>query len=144
MRDKKIRTKSIELKNRISEIPRLGDFLDDLGEAWGLSEDSLFTVHLALDEIVSNTIRHGYDDSAHHRIRILLELKNGELFMTIEDDAAEFNPLRAPEPDFSVPLKERKIGGLGIFLVRKVMDGFSYERCGQKNIVTLWKKLKPR
>ena len=135
------RRESIDLHSQLSELTRLSDFLDDLAEAWGLSEDFLHGVHVALDEVVSNTIRHGYDDSAHHRIRILVELAGSELVMRVEDDAAEFNPLTVPEPDLTVPLKDRAVGGLGIFLVRKLMDSVSYERRGERNILTLSKKL---
>ena len=132
---------SLELTNQLSEIGKLTDLLEQLAEAWGLSEDVIFEANLALDEIVSNIIRHGYPDSGDHRIIVRIGLEKGNFIMEVEDDAPEFNPLDAPEPDTSAPLEERAIGGLGIFLTRKLMDNMSYRRFGGKNILTLSKKL---
>lgn len=134
-------TRTLELTNQISEIGKLTDLLEQLAEAWGLSEDVLFKANLALNEIVSNIIRHGYPDSGDHRITVRLGLEKGHLVMEIEDNAPEFNPLDAPEPATSAPLEERAIGGLGIFLTRKLMDHMAYRRSGGKNILTLSKKL---
>ena len=132
---------SLELTNQLSEIGKLTDLLEQLAEAWGLSEDLLFKANLALDEIVSNIIRHGYPVSGDRRITVRIRLEKDDLVMEVEDDAPEFNPLDAPEPDTSAPLEERGIGGLGIFLTRKLMDNMSYRRSGGKNILTLSKKL---
>ncbi len=132
---------SLELTNQLSEIGRVTDLLERLAPAWGLSKDVLFEANLALDEIVSNIIRHGYPDSGEHRITVRLALKKDDLVMEVEDDAPEFNPLDAPEPDTSAPLHERRVGGLGIFLTRKLMNNMSYRRLGGKNILTLSKRL---
>ena len=121
---------SLELTNQLSEIGKLTDLLEQLAEAWGLSEDLLFKANLALDEIVSNIIRHGYPVSGDRRITVRIRLEKDDLVMEVEDDAPEFNPLDAPEPDTSAPLEERGIGGLGIFLTRKLMDNMSYRRSG--------------
>ena len=136
-----MKSSSLELTNQLSEIGKLTDLLEQLAEAWNLSEDVLFKANLALDEIVSNIIRHGYGASGDHRIRVRIGLERGDLIMEVEDDAPEFNPLDAPEPDTRAPLEERAIGGLGIFLTRKLMDNMSYRRSGDKNILTLSKKL---
>lgn len=132
---------SIELVNQLSEISRLSDFVDRLGAEWGLSEDILFKAHLALDELVSNTIKYGYDDQETHHIQVTVSLESDDLIMRVEDDANPFNPLEAPEPDTDAPIEERGIGGLGLFLVRRLMDGISYRRSGEKNIVTIWKAI---
>ncbi len=132
---------SLELTNQLSEIGKLTDLLERLAGPWGLSEDVLFEANLALDEIVSNIIRHGYPDSGDHRITVRIRLEKGNLVMEVEDDAPQFNPLDAPEPDTNAPLEERGIGGLGIFLTRKLMDNVSYRRSGGKNLLTLSKRL---
>jgi serine/threonine-protein kinase RsbW len=64
----------------------------------------------------------------------------GELKAEVEDDGQPFNPLEAPEVDTTKPLEERTIGGLGIHLVRKLMDGLDYQRQGDRNLLTMKKK----
>ena len=93
----------------------------------------------AVKEMLSNVIHHGYDDLSEHSIKIILSVKGKDFIGIIEDDGVEFNPLLQPEANTSLPLSERKMGGLGIHLVRKMMDKVEYKRIKNKNVLTIFK-----
>ena len=133
---------SLELRNSLSELDTLGQSLQQFGEELGLSNKVLFQICLAMEEIVSNIISYGYTDDAVHWIKIAILHEQGILIIRLEDDGIPFNPLWAQEPDCECPVEERKVGNLGIHLCKKVMDEMIYERCGNKNILTLKKDIK--
>ena len=97
---------------------------------------------VALDEVLSNTVRCGYGSEAgEHRIEVRFHLKDQVLELAIVDDAAPFNPLDAREPDTTQPIADRPIGGLGIHVVRRLMDEVEYERKENRNCLTLRKRI---
>ena len=117
---------------------------NDAAEAW-LTEkeapaDVSFLVSLALEEVVTNCIKYGYDDEVEHTIDVSLSYSNGALTMVIADDGHEFNPLDAPPPDLSLAIEDRPIGGLGIHLLRELSDDVTYERRDGINRLTLTKR----
>ena len=135
---------SVTLVNELSEIERLGRLVDAFGEAEGLAADSIFSVNLALDEVVTNVIRYGHDnDGQQHAIVVRLALDDGVLTAEVEDDGRAFNPLDAPAPDINASLEDRPIGGLGIHLVRSVMTSVEYRRENGRNVLTMKKLLIP-
>lgn len=136
------RTISIELKNNFSEIERLIQIVTEFGEVNNLPSNVLFAVSLALDEILTNVISYGYKDDNEHLIIIRFSLEDEELIAEVEDDGQPFNPLGAPEPNTDKPLQERQIGGLGIHLVRNLMDKLEYRRQENRNILVMKKKTK--
>jgi serine/threonine-protein kinase RsbW len=105
------------------------------------SSETLYFVLLAIEELVTNCIKYGYDDSNVHTIFINLLVDNQALTMIVTDDGHPFDPLGVPPPDFSVPIQERPIGGLGIYLLRELADHIMYERCDDKNRLTLTKRM---
>jgi len=131
----------IVLKNDLAELERLGRFVRDFGARHGLAERVVFDVELALDEIVTNVISYAYDDRAAHEIRVGLELVPGELSVEVVDSGRPFDPLAAAEPDTTLPLEQRPIGGLGVFLARKVMNRLAYRREGGKNVLGMGKTI---
>ena len=133
---------SLELKNSLSELDTLGQILQQFGEDLGLANKTLFQICLAMEEIVSNIICYGYTDDAVHWIKIAISHEQGIFIIRLEDDGIPFNPLWVEEPDCECPVEERKVGNLGIHLCKKVMDEMIYERCGNKNILTLKKDIK--
>jgi anti-sigma regulatory factor (Ser/Thr protein kinase) len=94
-----------------------------------------------LEEIVTNVICHGCCDGSHASIEVELALQPDELVMTVEDSATPFDPLQAPAPDLEAALEDRPIGGLGVHLVRKLMDRVTYERRDGKNRLVMSKIL---
>ena len=97
-------------------------------------------VNLALDEIVSNVICHGWKDDGEHQLHVRISRVEDELRVEVEDDAAPFNPLEVPAPDLDQPLEQRPVGGLGIFLVQQIMDGLEYRRLDGRNLLIMKKK----
>ena len=107
-----------------------------------LSADAAWPLHLALDEILSNIVRHTYGGGDQGReIEVGFRLKDGVLELTFLDDGLAFDPLTAPEPDTTGPAEDRPLGGLGIFLVRKLMDHVDYERQAGRNRLVCRKKV---
>jgi len=128
---------SLILRNHVSEIARLVERLERFGHEAGLPDDVTFRLTLALDEIVSNVIRHGFDDAGEHAIAVTLDIAGGTITATVVDDGSPFDPLDAPAPDLDAPLEERRPGGLGIHLVRTTMDDVRYARDGDRNVLTI-------
>jgi serine/threonine-protein kinase RsbW/sigma-B regulation protein RsbU (phosphoserine phosphatase) len=125
------------LKNRIAEIARLVEAVDTFGGHAGLSPDLTYRLTLSLDEIVSNVIRHGYSDTNDHVVEVRLTVLDGIVTAVIEDDGHPYDPRESPEPDLTLPVEQRGPGGLGIYLVKQMMDSIDYQRRDDKNVLTV-------
>ena len=132
---------SFELKSSLSELDRLCENLETFGKKFGFSKKLIFEINLALDELFTNIISYGFKDDDEHVIKITLTPDKDELCLCIEDDGMPFNPIDFETPDVSCSVEECKIGGLGIHIMKKLMDDVCYERCGDKNVLNLKKKL---
>jgi anti-sigma regulatory factor (Ser/Thr protein kinase) len=130
----------IKLKNKLSELERFNQSLAEFGRRQGLGSKVMHDLNLALEEILTNIISYGYTDDREHEIKVHLSTQPGAVNAEVEDDGRPFNPLEAPEPDTTKPLEGRSIGGLGIQLVRKLMDGLEYKRLDDRNLLTIKKK----
>jgi sigma-B regulation protein RsbU (phosphoserine phosphatase) len=129
-----------KLHNKLSEFRRFNQTLMEFGQHHGLAPAVVHDLNLALEEILTNIISYGYTDTEQHEIRVRLSMRPGEVKAEVEDDGQSFNPLAAPEPHTAKALEERTIGGLGIHLVRTLMDGLEYKRQADRNILTIRKK----
>jgi serine/threonine-protein kinase RsbW/sigma-B regulation protein RsbU (phosphoserine phosphatase) len=125
------------LKNRIDEIARLVEEVDTFGGHAGLSPDLTYRLTLSLDEIVSNVIRHGYSDPGDHVVEVRVTVSGGIVTAVIEDDGHPYDPRESPEPDLSLPVEQRGPGGLGIYLVKQMMDSIDYQRRDGRNVLTV-------
>ena len=132
---------SFELKSSLSELDNLCEYLEDFGQKIGLSKKLIFEINLALDELFTNIISYGFKDEAEHIIKVTITPQNEELCLHIEDDGVPFNPIEFETPDVACSVENCKIGGLGIHIMRKLMDEICYQRCDDKNILTLKKTL---
>jgi sigma-B regulation protein RsbU (phosphoserine phosphatase) len=132
----------IKLNNKISELGRFNRTLTEFGRRHGLAPNVVRDLNLALEEILTNIISHGYTDNRQHEIKVRLSVQPGEVKAEVEDDGQPFNPLQAPEPDTAKPLGQRTIGGLGIHLVRKLMDSLEYQGQEGKNLLLMKKNLR--
>lgn len=132
---------SLRLDNRLLELDRLGDAVEAFGEAHGLPAKLRFQIRLVLDELLTNIINYGYTDEADHVIDVVMGQAGRRLRFVIEDDARAFDPLTAVPPDLVSGVDERRIGGLGIHLVRTIMDRVAYERVGGRNRLLLEKDI---
>jgi len=130
---------SLRIKNRLEEIDRLHLFWSGFADQAGLAPEIRFKVELALEEAVANIVRHGFADDLGHEIAVELELSGGSMRIRLEDDGRPFNPLKAPPVDVDQLLEQRPIGGLGIHLMRSLMDRIRYRRIAGRNVLSLTK-----
>ncbi|MCD7938222.1 MAG: ATP-binding protein [Tannerellaceae bacterium] len=133
--------KKLHLKNDMNELHRLHDFMDQVSGELGLSPHTSMNLKLALEEALVNVICYAYPEEKDQIISLYLEALPEQLTFTLVDSGTPFNPIAKPEPDIELPEKQRPIGGLGIFLVKKLMTKVIYERSDNKNILTLIKEL---
>ena len=133
--------KSIVLVNDISEIARLNEFVEEIGNDFSLSPGVVFNITLVLEEAVVNIINYAYPKEKHESIYLSVKLYNDSIVLVLTDTGKEFDPTMAPETDITMSADERPIGGLGIFLIRQIMNEVRYERIDGKNVLTLEKKL---
>jgi anti-sigma regulatory factor (Ser/Thr protein kinase) len=124
---------SFTLRNQRSEIARMFALLEEFCQTSGISEDDMFNVRLVLDEAVINVIMHGYDDTAEHFINVSMALDDGLLSLHIDDDGIAYNPLDAPPPRFDLPIEQRRIGGLGVHIMKTLARDVRYRREDGRN-----------
>ena len=133
--------KSIILANDIAEISKLNQFIEEVGDEFSLAPDLVFNLTLVMEEAIVNVINYAYPKEEHEKIYVSARLHGGSMIMVIADNGKEFDPTLAPEADITLSAEERPIGGLGIFLIRNIMNEVKYERIEGRNILTLEKKL---
>lgn len=131
----------IMLQNNVSEIEKLHRELESFGRACGLSSKTVSELDLILEEIVANIISYAYKDTDRHEIAVQGTLKDGELVFEVEDDGRPFNPLQNPPPDLGSPLERRKVGGLGLHLVREFTNSIEYYWNMERNRLVIRKKI---
>ena len=135
---------TLRVKNAFAAIPAANEAASRWLADRNSSPAADYLANLAIEELVTNCIKHGYDDTDEHTIEVTLKLSANELALTVTDDGHPFNPLELPEPDLHLPMEDRPIGGLGIHLLRKMSDRMEYARTGGKNRLTLRKSLAGR
>lgn len=135
-------TRSVQARLQIA-TRRLGPGLDALEAALrgeGLSDAAVLDLRLVAEEVLTNFAKYGHDDDADHSIGLRLTLRAGEVTLEFTDDGRPFDPLTAKPKDFG-PDEERPLGGLGILLVRSLVDAAEYARRGSENVLTLKKRV---
>ena len=128
------------IRNRIDELPRVIAALDALVQRHELP-DAALDMHVALDEVLSNIVKYACEDIDSHDIHVRLKVSSGQLEAEVEDDGKAFDPLHAIQPDRKPPLAERKPGGLGVSIVKRLMSEVSYTRAHGRNCITLTRRL---
>lgn len=131
---------SFSLKSEISELKVLAERIETFGEKNNISPKAVFELNLVLDELFTNLVSYGCHQDSHN-FDIRLQLAGGVLYIDIEDDGRQFNPLESKEPDIQCDCTERKIGGLGIHFMRKLMDKIEYAWESGKNKLKLTKSI---
>ncbi|OEU66120.1 MAG: serine/threonine protein kinase [Desulfovibrio sp. S3730MH75] len=131
---------SFSLRADLAELKVLAENIEKFGELNEIPGKALFEVNLVLDELFTNLVSYGcFSDS--HTFDIMLLLEDGVMLMEIKDDGKPFNPLEIPEPEIQCDCDERKIGGLGIHFMRKMMDDIEYSWNNGKNRLKLTKNI---
>ena len=140
--DKESENKFLQIDNQIDELPRLANFMEELGEEWRLPVQLVISLNLVLEEALTNIIFYGFEDGGRHDIAINFKKSGDELIITIIDDGKEFDPTLKADPDITLSLEERPVGGLGIHLIKKIMNKVEYKRVENKNYLILIKNIK--
>jgi serine/threonine-protein kinase RsbW len=134
-------TLQVEREIRVA-APTLGRGLDAIeatlrGER--IPEGIVMDLRLAAEEVLTNLMKYGHDDAAEHWVRVRVARVDDEAILEFTDDGRPFDPLTAKPPDLTDP--ERSVGGLGIHLVRALVDAAEYARLGSENVLTLRKRV---
>src|SRR5690625_3826393 len=129
------------LTNDLEELETLAVKLTTFGESENLSPVIVQQLNLALDELVTNAIQYGFENGKKGLIEIELERDEKQVTAILSDNGRSFDPFQTAEPDISLPVEERQVGGLGVFLVRQLMDEYSYRREKNRNRIRLSKHL---
>lgn len=134
--------KQLIIQNEIAEITRLSQFIEETGKQLELDPKLIMNLNLVLEEAVSNVILYAYPKIMGQKITIDVEMKENMLIFTITDKGVAFNPVQQADVDITLSAEERPIGGLGIFLIKKIMNETEYQRIDGANVFTLKKIIK--
>ncbi len=133
---------SLTLPNDINTIPQLYEFIEGIGEELNLDMSLTMGLNLALEEAVVNVMEYAYPVDVQGDVTIEAIANETHLVFILSDSGTPFDPTKKEKVDTTLSAEERSIGGLGIHLVREIMDSVDYEYCDNKNILTLSKKIK--
>lgn len=121
--------------NDISELERIRTFVSDCAKKFGFSDDISYKISLAVDEACTNLIKYTFNSSKNKDIKIKITCKNNDLLeIYIYDKSEPFNPLLINSPDMNEYLKSYKKGGLGIYIMKLIMDDIEYIPRSQNNM----------
>lgn len=127
----------LHLKNSIDEVPTLGEWVEMVAGEAGLPDDKALSLNLALEEAVVNVMKYAYPDQEDMPVDVSCEIGQGTVTFVIDDHGVPFDPTAKDDPDITLEAENRPIGGLGIFLVKNIMDSVSYERVVGHNRLTM-------
>lgn len=133
--------RSLTLTNDLKRIPRLNTFVEEACEANGFDMAVTTQINLAMEEAVVNVMNYAYPKDTTGNITIEAKADKSTLSFVISDTGTPFDPTAKPEVDITLSAEDRSIGGLGIHLIRQIMDHINYERVDGHNVLTLIKKL---
>jgi serine/threonine-protein kinase RsbW len=134
-------TIEIAVRNDLAEVSRASELLTDFWAEHGLPPEPEMDATLALEEILSNVIRHGCDPAREYDIRVRISIGRKDYEIEVSDDATPYNPLLRPDPNLDLPIEQRTAGGLGVFLVKQIADELRYQFQDGRNILTFRKNL---
>jgi sigma-B regulation protein RsbU (phosphoserine phosphatase) len=133
--------RQLTLPNDVKQVPLLAEFIDGICEAAGVDMMLTMQLNLAIEEAVVNVMNYAYPAGTEGTVCIDAQMSNGVLQFVISDSGAPFDPTARAEVDTTLSAEERGIGGLGIHIVRQIMDSIDYKRVDGRNVLTLGKKL---
>lgn len=136
--------RELTIHNDVQQIELLTGFIEEVCSSLGLDDMLTFNLNLVLEEAVTNVIMYAYPQDEDHTLTLKAwtELSDEVIAFELQDQGKPFDPIKeAPEVDTTLSAEEREIGGLGIFLIRKIMDEVFYRYEDNSNILTMKKKL---
>lgn len=136
--------REIRMTNNLNEVVKLAAFIEELSEELSLSKELIFKLNLALEEAVCNIIMYAFPLEEQQEIRLKATFTGHQLIFLLTDRGASFDPTdptAIPDVDLNASLEEKPIGGLGIFLIRSIMNEVSYQRLGDENQLIMKKEI---
>lgn len=133
--------KSVQFAAKFEYLDEIREFVGDIARKEGFSDKDVYNIQLATDEAASNIIEHAYENIADGVLELSCGVQGDVITIVLVDRGESFDPSEVPLPDLKADLSDRKIGGLGIFLMRKLMDEVHYEpRADKRNVLTMTKR----
>jgi serine/threonine-protein kinase RsbW len=133
--------KELRIKNQISELERVAQFIEEIGEELHLDMEMQMNLNLVMEEMVSNVIFYAYPKESDSEIELLAKSDGKKLTFVLSDQGKEFDPTAKEDADPDVNPAEREIGGMGIFIVKNIMNHVTYQRLEGKNLLTMTKNI---
>lgn len=133
--------KEIVIKNEVEELDKLAAFVEEVASELGLGPELEMNLNLALEEVVSNVILYAYPNKEEGKVTIAAKGDVKSLVFTITDKGKEFDPTKVEEADITLSAEDRQIGGLGIYIVKNIMNEVTYQRLEGHNVLTLKKTI---
>ena len=133
--------KELKLKNQVDELLLVNQFVDEIGEELGLDMELLMNLNLVMEEMVSNVIFYAYPEGTPEEIELTAESNGKELTFVLSDHGVEFDPTAKEDADPDVNPMDRDIGGMGIYIVKNIMNKVTYQRLEGKNLLTMKKEI---
>lgn len=132
---------TLSVKASTEHLAEVRDFVAEHAQNIGLSQKEISEIRLAVDEAYTNIIKHAYKNSPSETVEIEIGSDNSQLWITLIDEGKSFDPETYSEPDIIQRIKDKKRGGMGVYLIRKLMDQVQYNRKGQSNEIRMVKNL---
>ena len=133
--------KSVQFAAKFEFLDEIREFVGDIARREGFSDKDVYNIQLATDEAASNIIEHAYENIPDGILKLSCGVKGDIITIVLVDHGEAFDPSEVPLPDLEADLSNRKIGGLGLFLMRKLMDDVFYEpRPDKSNVLTMTKR----
>ena len=130
----------LSIANYIEEMSKVGPFVAEVCDRYGISKDVAFQIDVAMDEAVANVVMYSYPEGVKGPVRLSASRMDGAVKFVLENEGVEFDPTAHGEVDTTLSAEDRPIGGLGIFLIKKIMDEVTYAREDGTNVLTMIKK----
>jgi serine/threonine-protein kinase RsbW len=121
-------------------LDEIRDFVAEVARQGGFNDKEIYSLQLAADEAASNIIEHAYEGVPNAFIDISCDMQNDAIVIMMRDEGISFDPSQVKQPNLKAKLSERQIGGLGVYLMRKLMDDVRYESSGKSNTLTMIKR----
>lgn len=125
---------------RFEFLDEIRDLVAETARAGGFSEKTIYSLQLAADEAATNIIEHAYAGIKNASLSVTCEMQGDKIIITMHDKGKSFDPTAVKQPNLKADLAKRQIGGLGVYLMRKLMDTVRYESSSTGNLLTMTKR----
>ena len=133
--------KEIKIKNQVGELEKVNAFIEEIGDELQLDMELLMNLNLVMEEMVSNVIFYAYPEGKTADIELSAELVGRQLTFVLSDKGREFDPTMKEDIDTETDPADRDLGGIGIYIVKNIMNEVTYQRLEGKNLLTMKKVL---